>query len=155
MIENEQTNTESKLDLTKPDVFVEREQATDTATLLNRIDQLEKDLAKSQGLAEAFKSAVDYHVNTINEVKQIVESEIEGGGWDTDDQFCQDLCEALDIALTEETEVEIVVRWNTTVTHPKGMNLADISVDVSDPSLDGDGCSFTWLDLVDTEVNEA
>lgn len=133
----------------------EPEQAQDTATLLNRIEELEKQLDRKTAEANSFQQGYTARGEIISKARSLVEEEIEKGGWDTDDEFCQELCEVLDITLTEETEIEIVVRWNTTVTHPKGMNLADISVDVSDPDLDGDGCSFTWLDLVDTEINEA
>jgi hypothetical protein len=129
------------------------EQATDTATLLNRIDQLEKDLAKAQGLSEALKSAVDYHVNTINEVKAIVEKEIEKGGWDTEGEFCQELCEALDIDLTEETQVTVTATWNITVRHPRGYDVEnELSVDVS-LDVDGTDCDIDNDCYPDVEVS--
>jgi hypothetical protein len=71
------------------------------------------------------------------------------------DSLVEDLKSWLELETTEETEIEIVARWYVTVTHPKGMNLGDISVDImSEPDLDGDNCEFGYVQFQETEVNE-
>jgi hypothetical protein len=78
--------------------------------------------------------------------------------WEDDeisDSLVEDLKSWLELETTEETEIEIVARWYVTVTHPKGMNLGDISVDInSEPDLDGDNCEFGYVQFQETEVNE-
>jgi hypothetical protein len=89
-------------------------------------------------------------------VKAMVQEEFDDNGeeWEGN-AFFENLTDYLDIERTEETEIEIVARWYVSVTHPKGMNLGDISVDInSEPDLDGDNCEFGDVQFQETEVNE-
>jgi hypothetical protein len=73
---------------------------------------------------------------------------------DITDALVEDLKSWLDIKTTEETDVIITVKWSVKVTHPKGFDLSDISVDVDEPNLDGDECEFASIDQYSVEIDE-
>ena len=73
---------------------------------------------------------------------------------DITDALVEDLKSWLDIKTTEETDVIITVKWSVKVTHPKGFDLSDISVNVDDPDLDGDECEFASIDQYSVEIDE-
>ena len=118
---------------------------------LNRVEE-ERNTARAMNLV--LQEDVTKKANILSALTELVQEEFNKGGWDEDDEFFQGLCRYLDIETTEETEIEIVARWYVTVTHPKGMNLSDISVDTEEPSLDGDNCEFGYVQFLETEINE-
>ena len=73
---------------------------------------------------------------------------------DITDDLVEDLQSWLDIKTTEETDVIITVKWSVKVTHPKGMDLSDISVNIDEPDLDGDDCEFGSIDQYSVEIDE-
>jgi hypothetical protein len=135
------------------------EQAQDTATLLNRIDELTKQLERKTAEASSYLSGYETRGEILGKVRTLVEKEIDKGGWDTDDEFCQGLCEALDIDLTEEVEIEIRTTWTATVTIPRGyqLDLGDIEASFDAPDLSHYANIEVTFDSVyeqETEVNE-
>lgn len=119
---------------------------------IQEIKRLDALLTGSNVLKDAFAEDISKKATIISNVTETLQTAWEDG--ELSDSLVEDLKSWLELETTEETEIEIVARWSVTVTHPKGMNLADISVDVSDPDLDGDNCEFGWVSHYETEINE-
>ena len=129
--------------------------AETSAFYLAELERVTEERDQARESNNALRHELDRRSVIIDKVTARIQQEFDNGGWLDDDPFLLDLDELLPgLVLTEETEIEIVARWSVTVTHPKGMNLSDISVDVDEPRLDGDACSFGWVSHDETEINE-
>ena len=128
--------------------------AESSQAYLVEVERLTEELATARTMSLMFQEDIRKKNNIINGVTELVQEEFDKDGWDEDDQFFQGLCRYLDIKTTEETDVIITVKWSVKVTHPKGFDLSDISVDVDEPNLDSDKCEFASIDQYSVEIDE-
>ena len=113
--------------------------------LSGNIEMLGEDIRKKQGI--------------IDKVTALIQDEFNKGNLDEFEELTDALSNLLPLDVEEETEIEIVVRWNCTVTHRKGQfDLGSVEASVDEPELSyyGSGdAEFGYVSHYETEVNEA
>lgn len=105
--------------------------------LVARIEALQEDIQK--------KSVI------ISNVTEALQKAWESG--EVTDDLIEDLQSWLPLETTETTEITITVSWMATVTHKRGYDLQNLSVDVADPEIDGDDIELGYIRHYETEID--
>ena len=87
-------------------------------------------------------SAMDKYRGMVEKASDILKTAITNGEVDGEDEFIVELCEALDVELTQEVEILVTVTWRGTATIPLGKDISDYeeyfeaSIETTDNDLD-------------------
>jgi hypothetical protein len=131
---------------------------------LEELERVTKQLADERALSEARKAAVDYHQNTLNKAKGILEEYLEELDGSDVDEWASSLCELLEVETSKEVSFTITATWNTTARVPRGFEFdaSEVYIESGIRSLtlkygysgDDDVEFDDWISDPDVEVEE-
>ena len=87
-------------------------------------------------------SAMDKYRGMVEKASDILKTAITNGEVDGEDEFIVELCEALDVELTQEVEIRVTATWSGTLTIPLGKDASDYedyfeaSIETTDSDMD-------------------
>jgi hypothetical protein len=114
-------------------------------TLTEATDVLKEVKARLIATEEARKFAVgrmDTYRGMVEKASDILKTAISNGEVDGEDDFIVELCEALDVELTQEVEIVVTATWRGTATIPLGKDISDYedyfeaSIETTDSDID-------------------
>lgn len=87
-------------------------------------------------------SKMDKYREMVEKASDILKTAITNGEVDGEDDFIVELCEALDVELTQEVEIRVTATWSGTLTIPLGKDASDYeeyfeaSIETTDSDMD-------------------
>ncbi len=87
-------------------------------------------------------SSMDKYRDKVEKASDILKTAITNGEVDGEDDFIVELCEALDVELTQEVEIRVTAVWLGTLTIPLGKDASDYeeyfeaSIETTDADMD-------------------
>jgi hypothetical protein len=114
-------------------------------TLTEATDVLKEVKERLITTEEARKFAVsrmDTYREMVEKASDILKTAISNGEVDGEDDFIVELCEALDVELTQEVEIVVTATWRGTLTIPLGKDASDYeeyfeaSIETTDSDMD-------------------